>query len=168
MRKCGVTYFWAMVFCFAMFFVLLPEVKAETTIFNNENGGAVMNNPTNPTTFTLSEPMGITYVRTYHWNSGRGQALGTIGFRNSAGKLFGPYPTSASATFWVAKPKLIFPPDTYTVVDSHPATWSHNGQSGGRGFALVNGESLSVDEKGRVNSIFRSQGDQKGPVVLPR
>ncbi len=138
----------------------------EVTIFNNENPAAVQNNPTSPTVFTLREPMVITYVRTYHWNGGKGQPLGTISLRNASGKVFGPYSTTAYATYWVAKPNLVFPADTYTIIDSHPASWSHNSQSGGRGFAAVNGEPIPPDEKGRVEGFFRKAGDQKGPVNL--
>jgi hypothetical protein len=145
---------------------MASSVFGEISVFNNENPAAVQNNPTNPTVFTLREPMTITYIRTYHWNGGKGQPLGTISLRNELGKVFGPYSTTAYATYWVAKPNLVFPAGTYTIIDSHPASWAHNSQSGGRGFAAVNGEPLSADEKGRVQNYFQSVGDQKGPVKL--
>ena len=46
----------------------------EYTALNNFNGGGVANNPTVPTTFTLSQSCLIITIQTYHWNNGRGAA----------------------------------------------------------------------------------------------
>lgn len=130
-------------------------------IFNNENGMGVANSPTSATVVTIKQPVKITLLRTYHWNNGRGTpAPGTIGLKDASGKMYGPWQATGSPgqggvpnAFWSAAPNIMLPAGTYTVVDSNPATWSQNGNSGGKGFTVINGSPVLVDDdaKGRVN-----------------
>jgi hypothetical protein len=145
------------------------------TIFNNENGNAVTNaTPPTPTQFTLNDYMVVTSVRTYHWNSGNGAPGGTISIKNQAGKVVYSGPVTVQSKFyWYTEPKLVFPPGTYTVNVSAPATWSYNAASGNKGFALVNADLIPADAKGPVQLYFRPSpqdlaGDTKGPVTLPK
>ena len=39
--------------------------------------------------------------------------------------------------YWTVQPGIELSPGTYTVVDSDPATWSCNGESGGRGMSDI-------------------------------
>lgn len=116
------------------------------TLFNNFNPGGVVNQPRATTTFTVASATTITGVQTYHWNAGRGKTPGTIKLTASDGKTYGPWQATGSdgqggvkSAFWQAYPQASIPAGTYTIVDSDPATWSNNVQSGYRGFALVQG-----------------------------
>ena len=42
--------------------------------------------------------------------------------------------------YWYVEPLETIPAGEYKVVDSDPATWSHNSTSGSRGFTLIAGE----------------------------
>ena len=46
-------------------------------------------------------------------------------------------PGRRSHASWTCQPNVEVPAGTYTIVDSEPATWSQNPQSGGRGMAVV-------------------------------
>ena len=69
----------------------------------------------------------------------------TIALRSASGHVYGPWRVTASGgsgavnIIWTAQPKLEIPGGTYTVVDSSPATWSQNAESGGKGFSQVYG-----------------------------
>lgn len=117
-----------------------------TTLFNNFNSAGVVDQARSPTTFTLSAAKVITTIQTYHWNSGRGKAPGTIKLVSSRGQSFGPWQASGSDgqggvknAFWTVTPSVSVPAGTYTVVDSNPPSWSNNSESGFRGFAKVDG-----------------------------
>lgn len=109
--------------------------------FDNMNGGAVYNNPTVATTFTLAVDSLITSIQTYHWNNGQGANFGTIKLIGATGVVYGPWAAAGIAgvgkTFWQVAPNVVLPYGTYTIVDSNNATWSHNAQSGSKGFAKV-------------------------------
>ena len=118
---------------------------AVVTLYDNSNGGAITGRPTKPTVFTLAKPAKLTYLRTYHYNGGAGAKPGTLAL-TSGGKTYGPWPaTGTGATggrqpiMWVVEPMVELPAGTYTVVDSDPATWSHNAQSGGAGITWASG-----------------------------
>lgn len=128
------------------------------TIFTNENGERILTTPpSQPTVFTLTEPTHLTLIRTHHYNRGRGATPGTIALRNSKGDTVGSWAAVLTSTYyWTVQPRLVFPADTYTIVDSQPATWSQNTRSGGRGFATVNGAFPAAADKSRVQSLFRA------------
>ncbi len=124
----------------------------EETLLQLDTLGAVENGPTQPTTFTLDAPTCITKIRTYHWNGGRGSAVGTISLQDQAGTVLGPWDVSgepgsggAPNAYWDAKPDLELPAGTYTVLDSDPATWSQNRDTGGRGITWVYGRKPAAE-----------------------
>lgn len=125
-----------------------PVIVAQPTgspasIFDTSNTAGVFNNPSSPAIFSRSKPFTVTNLWTYHWNNGRGANGGTVGLRDSAGRLYGPWRVSTSDASggknvnWMCSPNATLPAGTYTVVDSDNATWSQNAGSAGRGFVRV-------------------------------
>jgi hypothetical protein len=125
--------------------------RNEVELGNINNIYGVRNRPTSPTTISVRSSYMVTFIQTYHWNNGRGTpSAGTIGLRSSSGKMYGPWRASGTPgqggvknAYWQVKPDTVIPAGTYTIVDSSPATWSQNAQSGGRGFATVKGYAVS-------------------------
>jgi hypothetical protein len=120
--------------------------KNEQQLFNNWNIGGVSSNPPVFPQFTVTSPIKITYVDTYHWNGGKGKKPGTIALKHSDGTIYGPwdaYPPSHHKPdqyiYWVVEPSVTIKAGTYTIIDSDPSTWSYNGQSKNAGFAAVKG-----------------------------
>ncbi len=117
----------------------------EQQVFNNNNISGVNNNPSTATTFRTDRPWLVTYVMTYHWNGGRGQTPGAISLRHQDGTSYGPWQTrgrpnqgSQTNLCWECWPSVVIKPGVYTVIDSHPASWAWNAQSGG-GIAEIKG-----------------------------
>ncbi|GEM_PF-6555572 len=118
----------------------------DVTLLQLDTLGAVENRPTQPTTFTMDAPSCITKIRTYHWNRGRGSAPGTISLQDQTGEVLGTWDASGEPgsggvpnAYWEVEPRIELPAGTYTVLDSDPATWSHNRDTGGRGITWVYG-----------------------------
>ncbi len=118
----------------------------ESPILNNGNIYGVANGPTSPTTFKVTAKWVLTYIQTYHWNSGTGASPGWIGIYDQSGAKYGPWRAGGTPgqggvrnAYWEVRPNIVLPPGTYTIVVSSPETWSHNAQSGGKGFAVVKG-----------------------------
>ncbi|MDF3001839.1 MAG: hypothetical protein K0Q48_1958, partial [Bacillota bacterium] len=117
----------------------------ETTVFTNENIGGVGNGPSADTVFTIGEDTLISSIQNYHWNYGQGSSpVGEISLRDLDGRIFGPWQAQGLAgymgvhnAYWVVSPQIVLPAGTYTIVDSDPATWSQNGESGYQGFTHV-------------------------------
>lgn len=125
---------------------LKNDSSAEITVFSNMNVYAVGNRPTVATSFTIEQSHVITSILTYHWNDGRGTQTGTIALRDSAGRVYGPWPAEGSPgqggvpnANWTSKPNVTLPPGTYSIIDSEPSTWSQNSGSGGCGMSIVKG-----------------------------
>jgi hypothetical protein len=122
-------------------------VGVEQTVFNNMNTGAVFNNATAPA-FTISKACAVTYLSTYHWNSGNGTtAPGQLSLKDQSGRVYGPWKTKGVSgqggvknASWECIPGVLIQAGTYTVIDSIPATWSQNAASGGKGFTEVLGK----------------------------
>ena len=122
-----------------------PGAKGNV-IFTNGNIGGVYNNPSRATTFTLRAPHVITLIMDYHWNNGRGATPGTIALRGSDGRTYGPWQAKGNTgqggvpnAYWNCYPGITLPAGTYTVIDSDPATWAQNSESGGAGHIRVEG-----------------------------
>ena len=114
------------------------------TIFDNWNKAGVMNGPTRSTQFSINTPVTITRILNYHWNNGKGYTIGTIALKAGNGRIYGPWqasglPSAVPAANWIVKPNVTIPAGTYTVIDSHPATWSHNSGTNGAGFSSIQG-----------------------------
>lgn len=119
--------------------------EAAKPLFNNWNIYGVSNGGTAPT-FTLKQAAKITLISDYHYNNGKGEALGTIGLRSSDGTVYGPWSVTGQTAqggvvngVWNAHPNVVIPAGVYTVLDSDPETWSQDSASHGVGFVLING-----------------------------
>ena len=125
--------------------VAATMAASETEIYSNNNIAAVINNPTGgPTTVTVTGNYKVTLITDYHWNNGQGSPAGTIGLKDSSGKVIGTWPvTVRSGVYWDVKPNTVIGPGTYTVVDSDAATWAQNSQSGNKGITDVKGLAIS-------------------------
>ncbi len=119
--------------------------KAEPVqVSNTNNIAGVQNGPTVPTTFTINQPHLVTFIQDYHWNSAQGAAPGTIALQDQNGVIYGPWPVTTrdgqggvKNAYWEVWPDAVIPAGTYTIIDSDPATWSQNAESGGRGMGEV-------------------------------
>lgn len=141
-----------------------PRAKV---LFESGNIGGTQNRPTQPTRITLNGPHQITLIENYHWNNARGAPGGSIALRADDGRQYGPWPVrtrpgqgGAPSVYWTANPDQVLPAGTYTVVDSDPASWSHNGQSGGRGFTRLEGYPVGSFDGGRDYSSDIPAGAQ--------
>jgi hypothetical protein len=137
----------------------------ELVLFDNMNGGAVMNGGAAPDFDTRTfdphpgQPSGTSIaarryclirIETYHWNGGKGAAPGTVGLDDDNGKPVppGPWPATGSPgqggapnANWSAvaatpAPGAVLIQGHYKVADSSPATWSGNAKAG-HAFARV-------------------------------
>lgn len=117
-----------------------PDEETEVGIFSTANDYGVLNGGKSPV-FSLKIPVFVTYVMTYHWNGGRGALNGgTIAFKNTEGKIFGPWKVSVrNNVYWEVNPSITLPPGIYSVIDSDPPTWAQNAQSGGFGHTIIKG-----------------------------
>lgn len=115
------------------------DLSTDIAFYNSNNGG-VGNNGRSPS-FTLQQPMNIYFGMSYHYNGGRGATPGTIAFRDSSGRTYGPWQTAGAYgnKYWIVRPGVTLPAGTYTIFDSDPATWSCNDQSGMNGMSLIKG-----------------------------
>ncbi|MHB8641883.1 MAG: PKD domain-containing protein [Gaiellaceae bacterium] len=120
---------------------------AQVKLFDNSNGYGVSNGGKPPSFSTGGKAYCVNSITTYHWNNALGAKPGTIGLGTTGGTL-GPYKATGSAgqnnaqnVNWTANiptaPKPVVIKGTYTCVDSNPATWSQDQQSGGKGFCIV-------------------------------
>ena len=120
--------------------VIEDRYGADASVFTNMNGGGVAGGPSANTTFNIQVGYTITLIQTYHYNNNQGKPAGNIKLRNNDGREYGPWTaTQESKFYWVVRPQAKIAPGTYTVVDSDPATWSYNAQSGNAGFVTING-----------------------------
>jgi hypothetical protein len=134
-------------------FVLVSGTYAPSVQLAGDSNIDGVGNGGTPFQFELTRPAEIDQLVTYHWNSGKGSKPGAIAIQS----VKAPFPVretfSAQGTSgtdnapnvnWIANMSLTLPPGEYEVVDSDPATWSQNAQSGGKGFATVYGTDLSA------------------------
>ena len=110
------------------------------------NGAGVQNGPSAPSTFTTTQPWHVVQIITYHWNDAKGtSSTGTIRLKGLGGaKSYGPFTTAGTPgqggvpnANWVASVSFDLPPGRYQFVDSSPATWAQNEESGHRGMAWI-------------------------------
>ncbi len=113
-----------------------------TELFTNYTYTAdLYSGPTEDTVFTLSEDTYINGIKTYHvWDDNE---PGTIELRDQDGTVYGPWQAvraeSYTTYYWLAKPEIVLPAGTYTVIDSRPTTWTYNTPSAGQGHTWVYG-----------------------------
>jgi len=124
---------------------LSPTVEPELEeIFQNHNIMGVINEPTAPTIFTISENRLIYSIQDYHWNNAHGKIPGEISLENENGDIFGPWPAEGSPgqggvpdAYWTSYPDEEIPAGTYTIIDSDPESWSQNSATGGSGMSRI-------------------------------
>lgn len=107
------------------------------------NIAGVQNAPTKATIFTLSDSYLLTFMYDYHYFN-NGVQPGTIALRHSDGTVYGPWQALGAVgqgnvpnAYWFVRPSVLLKPGTYQVIDSHPATWSHNSGTQGAGFVRL-------------------------------
>lgn len=150
----------------------VPTTEKSTVLFDNGNIAGVENGPSQPTTFSLSTAHVITLIQDYHWNNARGATPGNIGLRDTGGRVFGPWLSVGSPgqggvpnAYWTARPEVTLPAGTYTVLDSHPASWSRNGSSQQRGFTRVEGYPTGYSQAPDIGKAKPSMKDQADPML---
>ena len=124
---------------------MTPTTAVQTElVFSNYNSAGVASQPTSPTVFTLAKPKIISHIQDYHWNSARGAQSGTIGLKSADGKTYGPWDAKGDPgqggvpnAYLTVYPNIEIPAGTYTIIDSDPASWAHNGGTRGTGMSQV-------------------------------
>ncbi len=121
----------------------LPAIPP-VTVLDNGNIYQVFNKPVRPTVFSISYPALLTYIFTYHWNDGHGSKPGQIALQHEDGTTYGPWRANGKSgqgnvanAYWECEPIVKLKPGNYSIVDSHPLSWSQNNGSRGAGFARV-------------------------------
>ena len=119
----------------------VPELEeSEITEIYKIGSDLAVNNGGKSATFTIEKDVYINDIWTYHWNDGQGTQAGTITLEDSQGNTYGPWQTELhNDVYWVARPEVTIPADTYTVIDSDPSTWSQNTETKGQGITWMNG-----------------------------
>jgi hypothetical protein len=121
-------------------------VKAAKTLYARGNIYAVENGAKRANVFSVSQPMLITYISTYHWNDGKGKPPGIIALQHADGTKYGGWNARGingqggvpNAT-WAVVPGVVLKPGQYTLLDSHPPSWSQNPGTGGQGMCEIKG-----------------------------
>ncbi|MFI4973632.1 MAG: hypothetical protein ACHP84_03720 [Caulobacterales bacterium] len=137
----------AAVFGLALGGALLGTAAHAADLCNNTNIYGVQNHPrSHQTTCVLTQTAKVSQLITYHWNNSRGSAPGSITLVSATTGQQWTVPAGGSSgqggapnVNWTANVNLTLPAGTYLIRDSDPATWSWNQQSGGNGFAKVEG-----------------------------
>lgn len=124
--------------------------KKIVVLYSNWNSKLpLINNPLiGKNKLTVSEPVMITKITTYHWNFGRGdQKGGEITLEGS--ETYGPFTTKSFAAGedgtpnakWIFEPGVLVKPGTYKIEmpKKTKKTWSYNVESEGKGFVIVEG-----------------------------
>lgn len=131
-------------------------------LLDNGNIYKVFNAPTRAASFSISYPILLTYIYTYHWNNGRGAAPGTLALRHQDGTVYGPWRAVGKPgqggvpnAYWECEPLVRIKQGQYTILDSDAQTWSQNSGSRETGFARVKGAPL-IDEAAANGKVKRS------------
>jgi len=151
----------------------VPVTATSAVLFDNGNIAGVNNGPSQPTTFSLDSAHVITLIQNYHWNSARGAIPGKIGLRDANGNIHGPWQSVGTPgqggvpnAYWTVRPDITLPAGIYSVIDSHPASWSRNSGSQQRGFTRVEGYPTGdgqTPDSGRDYSYVAPQNHSSNP-----
>ena len=131
------------------------EKPKPKVLFDNTNPAGVLNQPPKAVWISFRQPVQLTLIQTYHWNSGKGAVPGTISLvEKSSGRQVGawqavglPGQGGVPNAFWTASPKLELPAGTYRVAVSNPDSWSYNAESADGGFVTVTGYELGAPDQ---------------------
>lgn len=117
----------------------INPAPTEKELFFNGNDYGVGDGGKSPS-FTLSNKAKITFIMTYHWNSGRGATAGTITLIGEDGEQYGPWKVTVNnKVYWEIRPNITLQAGKYKVLDSEPSTWSQNVGSSGFGMVRIKG-----------------------------
>jgi hypothetical protein len=104
----------------------------------------VTSGATRPAEFVLTEPYLVTLFITYHY--GARKSPGTIGLQHEYGETYGPWQAAGAVgqgnvpnAYWYVQPNIVLKPGRYIVLDSDPATWSHEASTNGAGIFVLRG-----------------------------
>lgn len=113
-----------------------PPVSVPTVVFSNANFGSVSRKPETETRFTISQPVVVTQIETFHWPTTEASAEGVISLRNRSGELIGEWSVPGAANdshrtsqIRTVLPQIALEPGEYIVEDSSAETWCWNDQS---------------------------------------
>lgn len=130
--------------------VKTAAAKKTVVLYSNWNSNLpLINNPVvGKNRLTVSEPVMITRITTYHWNFGRGDDRG--GEISLTGpENYGPFQTKKTVAGddgtpnakWIFEPGVVLKPGSYRIEmpKEKKKTWSYNIDSEGKGFVIVEG-----------------------------
>lgn len=127
--------------------VKIKPVGAKTgrTILSIYNDNEVKSGPLFASKLKIDQAFIITKITTYHYNWGKGAQPGTILLQKKK-ETFGPWQArgvagddGTSNAKWVCEPNQRLEEGTYKVEVSDEKSWSYNGQSGQKGFVVIEG-----------------------------
>ena len=124
-----------------------PQMAQAAAILHaTGNTAAVLNGATHANTFVVAEPMVVTSIMTYHWNNAKGKVPGVISLEHEDGTQYGGWQAKGGDgqggvpnASWNVAPGVVLKPGKYTLLDSHPASWSQNAATGGKGMCEIKG-----------------------------
>jgi hypothetical protein len=119
--------------------------KTGRTILSIYNDNEVKSGPLFASKLKIDQAFIITKITTYHYNWGKGAQPGTISLQKKK-ETFGPWQArgvagddGTSNAKWVCEPNQRLEEGTYKVEVSDEKSWSYNGQSGQKGFVVIEG-----------------------------
>lgn len=132
-------------------------------LYTTNNVGGVTSDadgPPNPATFTVTDTSLITKISNYHYASG--ETPGTITLQESGGTVYGPWDAVLDG-YWRVYPDITVPAGTYTVIDSKPASWSFNSESGNAGMTEIVGYTIIT---GATEQDYTLQNNDSGKSIM--
>jgi len=119
--------------------------KTGSIILSIYNDKEVKSGPLFASKLKLDKPFIITKITTYHYNWGKGATPGTISLEKRRDTK-GPWQARGVAGDdgtpngkWVCEPNERLEDGNYKVIVSDEKSWSYNGQSGQKGFVIIEG-----------------------------
>ena len=119
--------------------------KTGRTILSIHNNDEAKSGPLFASKLKLDKAFVITKITTYHHNWGKGAQPGTISLQRKK-ETFGPWQARGVAGDdgtpngkWICEPNVRLEEGTYKVGVSDEKSWSYNGQSGQKGFVVIEG-----------------------------
>lgn len=140
-----------------LFSVCLPAIGDEALLRSNFNNDPVKNGPQTYASIPVAadeEPLQITRIRTYHWNSGNGAVPGVIAIYEDntnqeicRGQAIGRSAYGSANVIWDTLVECTLAPGhSYHVRVSDPGSWSYNEASGGCGMFEIYGVGPAAEE----------------------
>lgn len=119
--------------------------KSGRTILSIHNNDEAKSGPLFASKLKLDKAFVITKITTYHHNWGKGAQPGTIALQRKK-ETFGPWQAKGVQGDdgtpngkWICEPNVRLEEGTYKVEVSDEKSWSYNGQSGQKGFVVIEG-----------------------------